>query len=104
MRLFGNFSKKEYRFVKLDDDKKFIGFKDQILLRFYNEVDKKEGIALLDMGNRALFTITDQPMHFTTIVGAKNSNQLIVMQEDEKNAANIYPYIFTQQKPLCFCP
>jgi dipeptidyl aminopeptidase/acylaminoacyl peptidase len=94
----GRASKKEYRFIKLDDDKKFIGFKDQILLRFYNEVDKKEGIALLDMGNRTLFTMTEQPMHFTTIVGAKNSNQLIVMQEDEKNAANIYPYSFTQEK------
>jgi dipeptidyl aminopeptidase/acylaminoacyl peptidase len=100
----GRASKKEYRFVKLDDDKKFIGFKDQILLRVYNEIDKKEGIALLDMGNRALFTITEQPMHFTTIVGAKNSNQLIVMQEDEKNAANVYPYTFTQeqQNPVAF--
>jgi dipeptidyl aminopeptidase/acylaminoacyl peptidase len=94
----GRASKKEYRFVKLDDDKKFIGFKDQILLRVYNEVDKKEGIALLDMGNRVLFTITDQPMHFTTIVGAKNSNQLIVMQEDEKNAANIFSYTLKEEK------
>ena len=94
----GRASKKEYRFVKIDADKKFIGFKDQILLKVYNEVDKKEGLALLDMGNRALFTITEQPMHFTTIVGAKNSNQLIAMQEDEKTAANIFPYTFTQEK------
>jgi dipeptidyl aminopeptidase/acylaminoacyl peptidase len=94
----GRASKKEYRFVKLYDDKKYIGFKDQILLRVYNEVDKKEGIALLDMGNKTLFTITDIPMHLTTIVGAKKSNQLIVLQEDEKNAANIYPYTFTNQK------
>ena len=100
----GRASKKEYRFVKLDDDKKFIGFKDQILLRVYNEIDKKEGIALLDMGNRTLFTITEQPMHFTTIVGAKKSNQLVVMQEDEKNAANVYTYTFTQEKqnPVAF--
>ena len=96
----GRASKKEYRFVKLDDDKKFIGFKDQILLRVYNEVDKKEGIALLDMGNRVLFTITDQPMHYTTIVGAKNSNQLIVMQEDEKNAANIFSYTLKEEKQM----
>jgi dipeptidyl aminopeptidase/acylaminoacyl peptidase len=100
----GRASKKEYRFVKLDDDKKFIGFKDQILLRVYNEVDKKEGIALLDMSNKALFTITEQPMHFTTIVSAKKSNQLIVMQEDEKNAANIFAYTLTQEKqnPIAF--
>jgi dipeptidyl aminopeptidase/acylaminoacyl peptidase len=94
----GRASKKEYRFVKLYDDKKYIGFKDQILLRVYNEVDKKEGIALLDMGNKTLFTITEQPMHFTTIVGAKKSNQFIVLQEDEKTAANIFSYTLNQEK------
>lgn len=94
----GRTSKKEYRFVNLDEDKKVIGFKDQILLRVYNEIDKSEGIAILDMGNRSLFTITENPMHFTTIVGAKNSNQMLVMQEDEKNAANIFPYTFEKVK------
>ena len=94
----GRASKTEYRFVKLDDEKKVIGFKDQILLKSYNEINKKEGIAILDMGNRSLFTIVEQPMHFTTMVGAKNANQLIVMQEDEKNAANIFQYTFTQEK------
>ena len=94
----GRASKTEYRFVKLDDEKKVIGFKDQILLKSYNEINKKEGIAILDMGNSSLFTIVEQPMHFTTMVGAKNANQLIVMQEDEKNAANIFQYTFTQKK------
>ena len=84
----GRASKTEYRFVKLDDEKKVIGFKDRILLKSYNEINKKEGIAILDMGNRSLFTIVEQPMHFTTMVGAKNTNQFIVMQEDEKNAAH----------------
>lgn len=94
----GRASKTEYRFVKLDDEKKVIGFKDQILLKSYNEINKKEGIAILDMGNRSLFTIVEQPMHFTTMVGAKNTNQFIVMQEDEKNAANIFQYTFAQEK------
>ena len=94
----GRASKTEYRFVKLDDEKKVIGFKDRILLKSYNEINKKEGIAILDMGNRSLFTIVEQPMHFTTMVGAKNTNQFIVMQEDEKNAANIFQYTFTQEK------
>lgn len=94
----GRSSKNEYRFVNLDADKKMIGFKDQILLRFYNEINKNEGLAVLDLSNKSLFTITDIPMHLTSIVGAKKSNQLIVLQEDEKNAANIYPYTFTQQK------
>ena len=94
----GRATQTEYRYVKLNDEKKFIGFKDQILVKSYNEKDKKEGIALLDMANRTLFTIVEQPMHFTTIMGAKNANQLIVMQEDEKHAANIYPYTLTQEK------
>ena len=94
----GRISKNEYRFVNLDADKKVIGFKDQILLRVYNEINKNEGLAILDLGNKSLFTITDIPMHLTTILGAKKSKQLIVLQEDEKNAANIYPYTFTQQK------
>ena len=94
----GRISKNEYRFVNLDADKKVIGFKDQILLRVYNEINKNEGLAILDLGNKSLFTITDIPMHLTTILGAKKSNQLIVLQEDEKNAANIYPYTFAQQK------
>ena len=94
----GRSSKNEYRFVNLDADKKVIGFKDQILLRVYNEVNKNEGLAVLDLSNKSLFTITDIPMHLTTIVGAKKSNQLIVLQEDEKNAANVYPYTFAQVK------
>jgi dipeptidyl aminopeptidase/acylaminoacyl peptidase len=94
----GRASKKEYRFVNLDEEKKFIGFKDQILLRVYNEIDKSEGLAILDLSNKASFAITEQPMHFTTIVGAKKSNQLLVMQEDEKNAANIFPYYFSKDK------
>jgi dipeptidyl aminopeptidase/acylaminoacyl peptidase len=94
----GRPSKNEYRFVNLDADKKVIGFKDQILLRVYNEINKNEGLAMLDLANKSLFTITDIPMHLTTIVGAKKSNQILVMQEDEKNAANIYPYTFAQQK------
>jgi dipeptidyl aminopeptidase/acylaminoacyl peptidase len=94
----GRPSKNEYRFVNLDSDKKVIGFKDQILLRVYNEINKNEGLAMLDLANKSLFTITDIPMHLTTIVGAKKSNQILVMQEDEKNAANIYPYTFAQQK------
>ena len=94
----GRTTKNVYRFVNLNEDKKFIGFKDQLLLRTYNEVTKSEGIALFDMGNRTLFTITEKPMHFTTIVGAKNTNDFLAMQEDEKNAANVFHYILSQEK------
>lgn len=94
----GRSAKKVYRYVNLDEDKKTIGFKDQVLLKVYNELDKSEGLALLDMDNRALFTMAEKPMHFSTIVGAKNANQLMVMQEDEKNAPNLFSYTLTQDK------
>lgn len=94
----GRASKYVYRFVNLNEDKKFIGFKDQILLKFYNETNKSEGLSLFDLGNRSMFTITEKPMHFTTIVGSKNANDFIAMQEDEKNAANLYHYTLLQKK------
>jgi len=40
----GRTSKKEYRFVNIDADKKVIGFKDQILLKVYSEINKSEGL------------------------------------------------------------
>jgi hypothetical protein len=49
----GRPSKNEYRFVNLDADKKVIGFKDQILLRVYNEINKNEGLAILDLANKS---------------------------------------------------
>jgi dipeptidyl aminopeptidase/acylaminoacyl peptidase len=94
----GRATKNVYRLVNLKEDKKFIGFKDQLLLRSFNENDKSEGIALFDMGNRTLFTITEKPMHFTTIFGSKNTIDFIAMQEDEKNAPNLFHYTLSQVK------
>ena len=76
----GRISKNEYRFVNLDADKKVIGFKDQILLRVYNEINKNEGLAILDLGNKSLFTIPDIPMHLTTILGINLYLQLQIFQ------------------------
>ena len=94
----GRASKKVYRFMNLNEDKKFIGFKDQILLKSFNEVDKSEGISLFDMGNRTLFSIAEKPMRFTTMIGAKSALDFIAMQEDEKNAANLFHYTLKQVK------
>lgn len=94
----GRSIKKVYRFVNLDQEKKFIGFKDQILLKSFNEIDKSESLAVLDMGNRTIFNIAEKPMHFTSITGAKNTNHFIAMQEDEKNAGNLYHYTLAQEK------
>jgi dipeptidyl aminopeptidase/acylaminoacyl peptidase len=90
----GRTAKRIYRFVNLNQDKKNIGFNDTILLKSFNELDKNEGLSLLDLGKRSIFNIIDKPMHFTTVIGSKNNMDFIVMQEDEKNTPNVYPYIF----------
>jgi dipeptidyl aminopeptidase/acylaminoacyl peptidase len=89
----GRAAKKVYRFVKLQDDKKTIGSKEEILLKSFNEIDKTESIAVLDLDKKTVFTISEKPMHFTTIVGAENTKDFVVMQEDEKNAGNLFHYI-----------
>ncbi len=94
----GRSTKRVYRFVNLNQDKKYIGFKDTILLKSFNEIDKNEGISLLDLSNRTVFSLNDLPMHLTTIVGAKNTNDFIVMQEDEKNAGNLFHYVISEKK------
>ena len=94
----GRATKKVFRFVQLNDEKKLIGFKDQILLRSFNEMDKSEGLALFDLGDRTLTTITEKPMHFTTIIGSKNTNHFIAMQEDEKNTPNLFHYTLSKEK------
>ena len=94
----GRSTKRVYRFVNLNQDKKYIGFKDTILLKSFNEIDKNEGISLLDLSNRTVFSLNDLPMHLTTIVGAKNTNDFIAMQEDEKNAGNLFHYVISEKK------
>ncbi len=94
----GRNTKRIYRFVNLKQDKKYIGFKDTILLKSFNEIDKNEGLSLLDLSNRAVFSLNDLPMHLTTIVGAKNTNDFVVMQEDEKNAGNLFHYVMSEEK------
>jgi len=94
----GRSTKRIYRFVNLKQDKKYIGFKDTILLKSFNEIDKNEGLSLLDLSNRAVFSLNDLPMHLTTIVGAKNTNDFVVMQEDEKNAGNLFHYVMSEEK------
>ena len=88
----GRAAKKVYRFVKLQEDKKTLGTKDQILLKSFNEIDKTESIAVLDLEKRTVFTIAEKSMHFTTIVGAEKTKDFVVMQEDEKNTGNLFYY------------
>jgi dipeptidyl aminopeptidase/acylaminoacyl peptidase len=98
----GRQNKISYRFVETDNDRQYLNGDAVILLRTFNEVDKSEGLVSLSLGTRKLFTMNQLPMHLTTIVAAKKSNDLLVMQEDEKQSPNLYHYSFDtlKQNPI----
>jgi dipeptidyl aminopeptidase/acylaminoacyl peptidase len=91
-----------YRFVETDDDRHFFKSNEVVLLKTFNEIDKSEGLASLDLGTKKIFVLNQLPMHLTTIVAAKKSNNLLVLQEDEKKSPNIYLYKFDtlKQNPI----
>ena len=72
----GRQNKLSYRFVETDNDRQFLNGDAVILLRTFNEVDKSEGLVSLSLGTKKLFTMNQLPMHLTTIVAAKKSNDL----------------------------
>ena len=98
----GRQNKISYRFVETDNDRQFLNGNAVILLKTFNEVDKSEGLVSLSLGTRKLFTINQLPMHLTTIVAAKKSNDLLIMQEDEKQSPNLFHYSFDtlKQNPM----
>jgi len=100
----GRKSKIVYRFVDINTDRLAFTQNDSLLLKGYNEVDKSESIALLTLINKQLTVINSFPMHITTIEKAKNSNDIVVMQEDEKTAPNLFNYSFSNilQNPKSF--
>lgn len=89
-----------YRFVETDSEQKAIKQNSDLLLKGYNEVDKTESIAVLHLNNRKLFVINQQPMHFTSVVVAKKSNQLVMLQEDEIKSPNLYAYTMDTLKQV----
>ena len=98
----GRQNKITYRFVETDYDRQYLNSNAVVLLRTFNEVDKSEGLVSLSLGTKKLFTMNQLPMHLTTIVAAKKSNDLLVMQEDEKQSPNLYHYSFDtlKQNPM----
>jgi dipeptidyl aminopeptidase/acylaminoacyl peptidase len=98
----GRQNKISYRFVETDIDRQFLNGDAVILLRTFNEVDKSEGLVSLSLVTKKLFTMNQLPMHLTTIVAAKKSNDLLVMQEDETQSPNLYHYSFDtlKQNPI----
>ncbi len=100
----GRKNKINYRFVETDADRKTFSSNDTILLKGFNEIDKSEQLASLHLDTKALFVLNSVPMHLTSIVAAKKSNNFVALQEDEKTAPNLYAYTLTSEKqnPVAF--
>ena len=80
------------RFVETDPERKTIASNASILIKGFSEVDKSELLSLLNVATGKMTLINQLPMHFTTIVGAKNSSDIAVMQEDEVKSPTVYLY------------
>ncbi len=91
----GRLSKTVFRFVETNEDRQAFMSNDTLLLKGYNEIDKSESISLLTMGNKQHTVINKLPMHITSIEKAKYANEMVVMQEDEKTAPNLFTYQFS---------
>ena len=100
----GRKDKITYRFVETDEDRKTFTNNDTLLLKGFDDKDKSESIAMLLLGSNTLSVINKLPMHFTSVEKAKNSNNFVVMQEDEKNAPALYSYqlVNVKQTPKPF--
>ncbi len=94
----GRKNKTIYRFVETDKDRNALTFTSAILLKGFNEHTKTESLVHLQLGSNQSFEINNLPVHYTTIVGSKNTNTLAVLQEDEKTAPNVFVYAFDKVK------
>ena len=86
------------RFVETNPDRKTLPANATILIKGFHEIDKSESISTLHLADHSIFLINQLPMHFSTIVGAKNSNDIVVMQEDEIKSPNVYLYSLENKK------
>ena len=89
----GRSKKWVYRFQETNEERKAIDLKDNLLLKGYNEMTKQEALYTYQINNKQLHEIASFDMHFSTIVGAKYTNDFAVLQEDERTAPTIYTYL-----------
>ena len=82
-----------YRFVENKFEHPVLSMLDKILLKGYNEIDKSESLSSLNLMTKKWSLINQFPMHLSDIVGAKNSNDFIALQEDEFTAPIPFHYM-----------
>ena len=83
-----------YRFTETDPDRTAFKNNAILLLKGFYETDKSESIARFELESKKLFVIQHLVMHLTTVVAAKKSDDIALLQEDEIQSPNVYLYQF----------
>lgn len=72
-----------YRYVKLDDEERFIEPNARLLLHIFNENDKKEGYAYLDLSKNTVSTeILDGFKYSERVLKAKNAPSMVLTKQN----------------------
>jgi dipeptidyl aminopeptidase/acylaminoacyl peptidase len=80
-----------YRYVRLDQDARFIKTDEKLLLRVFNEKTKESGYSQLDLKTGKLKQLIDGPYNFDRRpIKAKNSDKIIFTKGNFENFDNLY--------------
>lgn len=77
----GRENKTRYRYVRLDDEERFINSKDKLLLHTFNETTKNEGYSELSSKSKKLSTVISGPYRYASITKAKLDDQIVFTKE-----------------------
>lgn len=72
----------QYRYVKLDEEERFIGKGQMLLFTAFRERDKGEAMAAMTYGRSGLTTLASGNVHYSGVKKAKDSKDLIFQQEN----------------------
>ncbi len=87
----GRETKTRYRYIKLDDEERFIDPKANWLLSTFEETSKNSGYASFNPKNNQLTTLVSGPYRYGTIKKAKRSEQLVFTKE----SFQVFPDVHT---------
>jgi len=80
----------KFRYVKLDEEERFIDPKKTILLHTFNEITRQEGFHSLNLKNKSTKKLISDDFRFNNVTKAKKSDKLIFTKENFKIFPNIH--------------
>ncbi len=89
---FGRTTKNQYRYLKANDEEKFLKFSQPVFFRYINEVSKESGIVDGNLNPDWILSIIDSegPYIYNGFVKSKGSNNFIYTKENFIKPPDIY--------------